>query len=170
MNTVPKMLIVDDDNTAIQLMTFKLRERFPNLEIDTRTTPNVEGNYDIYILDNDFAGNHAAGRLAHTIRIHNPGALVIAVSASLDVTTLKTLLNEGCYAACDKNSPCDEAMALDTIDRFLQLHAIQSAGLKSTGKSLTSIVREITQMLCQWNARLSHAKEEEAQSVPTGSR
>ena len=60
-----------------------------------------------------------AERLLNEIRVVNPDALVIAVSASLDADVLKSLLNLGCNGACDKSKLSDLEEMFRLVRRFI---------------------------------------------------
>lgn len=100
----PRALLCDDDPMALEHLELLLSARFPELEIETRTHPNVSGNFDFYFLDNDFDGQLLAGQLAREIRARDRAATVIAFSGRLDVGTLKRLINAGCDGVCEKGA------------------------------------------------------------------
>src|SRR5262249_17493069 len=97
-----RALLLDDDPYALEFLRAILAERYPGLDIDVRTEPDPTGEYDLYLLDDDFEGVRLAGKLARRIRAQRPEALILAFSASLDGQTLKDLLGAGCNGVCDK--------------------------------------------------------------------
>jgi DNA-binding NarL/FixJ family response regulator len=148
-----KALLLDDDPYALEFLRTILSERYPGLAIDIRTEPDPTGEYDIYLLDDDFEGLRLAGKLARRIRAQRPDALILAFSASLDRQTLKDLLGAGCNGVCDKRVPSDLPEMLAALDRCLaevvELRAEPPSDL--SGRYLLKTFRELFQA---WNQRL----------------
>jgi DNA-binding NarL/FixJ family response regulator len=114
-----KALLLDDDPYALEFLRAILSERYPGLEIHARSEPDPTGEYDVYLLDDDFEGVRLAGKLARRIRAQRPEALILAFSASLDDRTLKDLLGAGCNGVCDKRVPGDLPEMLEALDRCM---------------------------------------------------
>ncbi|MEQ1893295.1 MAG: response regulator [Planctomycetota bacterium] len=114
-----KALLLDDDPYALEFLRAILSERYPGLEIHARSEPDPTGEYDVYLLDDDFEGVRLAGKLARRIRAQRPEALILAFSASLDDRTLKDLLGAGCNGVCDKRVPSDLPEMLAALDRCM---------------------------------------------------
>jgi DNA-binding NarL/FixJ family response regulator len=114
-----KALLLDDDPYALEFLRAVLSERYPGLEIHARSEPDPTGEYDVYLLDDDFEGVRLAGKLARRIRAQRPEALILAFSASLDDKTLKDLLGAGCNGVCDKRVPSDLPEMLEALDRCM---------------------------------------------------
>ena len=89
-------LIVDDDLDAAEFLKFRLRQLNPDIGVEIRLQPDASGDFDMYFLDNDFAGMRLAAELAAAARRQRGDALIVAFSAFLDVQTLKQLINAGC--------------------------------------------------------------------------
>ena len=151
MSQTARALIVDDDPDAIAVLEYLLEQRFPQLEIDTRTTPDPEGAYNLFFIDNDFRGHCLAGPLAAAIRRRNPEALIIAFSARLNVGTLKALLKAGCDGACDKSDQRDIDDMLQIVRRYL---CREPEGGGDRDCSWSGTIRSITELLKEWNARI----------------
>lgn len=117
--TAMKALLLDDDPYALEFLRAILSERYPGLEIHARSEPDPTGEYDVYLLDDDFEGVRLAGKLARRIRAQRPEALILAFSASLDDKTLKDLLGAGCNGVCDKRVPSDLPEMLEALDRCM---------------------------------------------------
>lgn len=148
-----RALLLDDDPYALEFLRAVLSERYPGLAIDVRSEPDPTGEYDLYLLDDDFEGVRLAGRLARRIRAQRPEALILAFSASLDGQTLKELLGAGCNGVCDKRVPTDLPEMLEALDRCLEeLHA-QHAEAPSdlSGRYLVKTFRDLFRA---WNQRL----------------
>jgi len=148
-----KALLLDDDPYALEFLRAILSERYPGLAIDTRSEPDPTGEYDVYLLDDDFEGVRLAGKLARRIRAQRPGALILAFSASLDGATLKELLGAGCNGVCDKRVPGDLPEMLVALDRCIEELAErnQEPPADLSGRYLVKTFRELFR---QWNERL----------------
>ena len=148
-----KALLLDDDPYALEFLQAVLSERYPELQIHARSEPDPTGEYDVYLLDDDFEGVRLAGKLARRIRAQRPEALILAFSASLDGNTLKELLGAGCNGVCDKRVPTDLPEMLDALDRCIQeleeRHSEPPSDL--SGRYLVKTFRELFQA---WNRRL----------------
>jgi len=145
--TRPRALLVDDDPWALRWLAASLAARFPELEVVARDSPDVSGAFDLYLVDNDFAGRRLAGELAATIRRRRPGAFVMAVSSDLDRPTLKALVNAGCQGACVKSDAQEVEEALQAVGAYLQA--------RSRRGGVADALRAIEDLLVQWNGRLA---------------
>lgn len=152
-----KALLIDDDPMALDFLEWTLSSAFPRLEITRRETPDVSGEFDLYVLDNEFNGRPLAAELARQVRATAPGALVLAYSAHLDAGTLKALLAQGCSGACDKSDPSDMESALEVIDAYLNTST--RARPTAPAKGLLGAVRSVTQLLSSWNQRLDSSEQ-----------
>jgi len=148
-----KALLLDDDPYALEFLRAILSERYPGLAIDTRSEPDPTGEYDVYLLDDDFEGVRLAGKLARRIRAQRPAALILAFSASLDGATLKELLGAGCNGVCDKRVPGDLPEMLVALDRCMEEleERNQQPPADLSGRYLVKTFRELFR---QWNERL----------------
>jgi len=148
-----RVLLLDDDPYALEFLRAILSERYEGLRIDARSDPDPTGEYDIYLLDDDFEGVRLAGKLARRIRAQRPEALILAFSASLDGKTLKELLAAGCNGVCDKRVPGDLPEMLTALDRCLdELRARRSEPPSDlSGRYLVKTFRELFRA---WNRRL----------------
>lgn len=148
-----KALLLDDDPYALEFLRAILSERYPGLTIDARSEPDPTGEYDLYLLDDDFEGVRLAGKLARRIRAQRPEALILAFSASLDGQTLKDLLGAGCNGVCDKRVPADLPEMLAALDRCVEEFAQQRSERRSdlSGRYLVRTFRELFRA---WNQRL----------------
>jgi DNA-binding NarL/FixJ family response regulator len=151
-----RALILDDDEWALRLIRYVLEEGLPGVEIVERRTPDAHGEFDIYIVDNDFGGSRCAAEIVPSIRARRPAALVVAFSATLDRTTLKALLNAGCNSAFEKGRPND-LQALSQIvceyARSRPLHGETRRGVAESAKAIRELIHE-------WNVRLSRDEAE----------
>ena len=114
-----RALVVDDDPDASAWLAYRLNERFPELEIVCRESPDLSGEFDLYFIDNDFHGKSLAADLAAAIRAINPPALIVAFSARLDNKTLKLLVNAGCDGACEKTESQDVELMMRIVSAHL---------------------------------------------------
>ena len=148
-----KALLLDDDPYALEFLRAILSERYPGLEIHARSEPDPTGEYDVYLLDDDFEGVRLAGKLARRIRAQRPEALILAFSASLDDKTLKELLGAGCNGVCDKRVPGDLPEMLAALDRCLSELAREQEQPPSdlTTRYLVNTFRDLFRA---WNRRL----------------
>jgi DNA-binding NarL/FixJ family response regulator len=148
-----KALLLDDDPYALEFLRAILSERYPGLTVDARSEPDPTGEYDVYLLDDDFEGVRLAGKLARRIRAQRPEALILAFSASLDGGTLKELLGAGCNGVCDKRVPEDLPEMLSALDRCLtEIEERQSEPPSDlSGRYLVKTFRELFRA---WNERL----------------
>ena len=147
-----RALLLDDDPLFAAGFRRRFRLAFPDAVLETRTDPRVDGDFDLYFLDNQFEGEELAERLLNEVRVVNPGALVIAVSASLDADILKSLLNLGCNGACDKSKLSDLEEMFRLVRRFINNRKAEQPRHSRGG--LMSAIRSITDLLREWNARL----------------
>lgn len=159
----PRALLVDDDPMALEHLELVLSSRFPDLEITTRNGPDVSGAFDFYFLDNDFEGELLAGKLAREIRAANEGALVVAFSGTLDVETLKRLINAGCDGACEKGVAASWrpilAMVEERLGAMIDSHR-REAGAFGGVRHAAGSIRDLLE---EWNARPEEAPDESAQ-------
>lgn len=139
---------------ALSFLEFKLRQGLPPFECETRDQPNVDGQFDVYFLDNDFQGRRVAAELAQHIRQRRPGALIIAFSGTLDQQTLKKLINAGCSGACDKSVPSDLDDAIGVARQFIDKLKQQREAERPQRGGLVDAVRSIRGLLDSWNTRL----------------
>lgn len=156
----PRILLVDDDPMALSFLEFRLRGALPAFECETRTEPNIDGDYDVYFLDNDFQGRRVAAELASRIRREKPLALIIAFSGTLDQQTLKNLINAGCSGACDKSQPGDLDEALKVTKTYLEQLAQQRDREKPQRGGFTEAIRSIRGLLDSWNTRLDQQSKQ----------
>jgi len=154
-------LLLDDDEYALEFLRALLTDRYPGLEVETRLEPTSEGEHDLYFLDDDFEGVRLAGELARRIRKERPGAIILAMSASLDALTLKELLAAGCNGVCDKKVSSDLPEMLRTLDRCLdELEAQRSA----RPEGMLHTFRELFQ---EWNRRLEDQGQDRGSGTPS---
>ncbi len=148
------VLLVDDDPIILKLMSMRFKRRFPDFSIDIHEQPDSSGEYDIYILDNDFHGRALAGELAEQIKSRHPNSLVIAFSSALDTAALKKLINCGCSGAFDKSRPEEMERMMQLIERHVSAApATKNARHGSTLRVLDT-ARAISQLIHSWNRRL----------------
>jgi len=157
----PRALLVDDDPMAIDHLELLLTSRYPDLEITTRTTPDVSGSFDFYFLDNDFEGEMMAGQLAREIRARAPEALVVAFSGRLDIETLKRLINAGCDGAAEKGVPSSWrpilALVEERLAEMVDSHK-RAAGPFGGVRHAAGSIRDILE---DWNQRPDEERPEE---------
>jgi DNA-binding NarL/FixJ family response regulator len=153
-----RALLLDDDPFFAAGFRRRFRLAFPDVVLETRTEPRVEGNFDLYFLDNEFEGEVMAERLLNEVRVVSPDAVVIAVSASLDAAVLKSLLNLGCNGACDKSKASDLDEMFRMLRRIISHRQLEQSRRSSGG--LMSAIRSITDLLREWNARLDSKEKQ----------
>ena len=147
----PRALLVDDDEHALAHLELLLSSRFPQLDIHTRTDPDVSGGYEFYFIDNDFNGKHLASQLAAHIRQARPQSMIFAFSGVLNVETLKGLINEGCDGVCDKSDPKSWKEILDQIDAKLKQIVDRHAGDRHAFGGIRGSALSIQRLLRHWN-------------------
>ena len=152
MNDPSKVLIVDDDPDAAAWLECVLQQQFPDLEIVSRSRPDLSGAFDIYFIDNDFDGQSLAGDLATAIRSVNPDALIVAFSGKFDHRTLKQLVNSGCDGACEKSDLLDIEQMLRTVSAYLEQQQNPTPNRHAGG--LFGAIHSIRNLLAEWNRRL----------------
>ena len=157
-----RALILDDHVPTLNLLVHQLEEAFPDLVIETRTTPDPRGQFDLFLIDNNFGGRACAEALVRQIRAVHPTALVVAFSSTLNRRVLKALLNAGCSGVCDKSAPEDLA-SLTRMAR-VYLEELRASG-RGRGGGVVRAARAIRQLLEAWNRRfdleaLGHASAE----------
>jgi len=146
-----RTLILDDDEWALRLIRYVLEESLPGVEIEERQSPDISGDFDIYVVDNDFGGTRRAAEIVPSIREQSPDALVVAFSATLDRATLKTLLNAGCNAAFEKGRPDD----LDALSRVARDYLQSTRERSEPRRGVVESARVIRDLIQEWNERLS---------------
>ena len=144
-------LLVDDDVWSLRLLAGMLRQCFPDLRIETRVTPDINGEFDIYFIDNLIGGHFMAEKLVRSIREARPHALIIAVSATLSRETLKSLIAAGCNGACDKTVRADLPQAMEITQSYIEALIASPA---REGRGLRGVLSSIRGLLREWNARL----------------
>ena len=149
-------LLIDDDPSAVEYLSYLLHRELPQLKVTSRLNPDVGGRFDVYLIDNDFAGRRIAGQLTEEIRLRQPDALVIAFSASLDNSTLKELINAGCDAVADKANPDDHDMLLELIRRYGR--AYRSAQSRTASIKRQPIVDSIVSLIREWNTSYRNSR------------
>jgi DNA-binding NarL/FixJ family response regulator len=159
-------LVVDDDVWSLRLIKGLLRECFPELRVETRTEPDCEGEYDIFFVDDDFHGTRVAADLARQIRTQNPEALVIAYSANLDASTLKSLINAGCNGACDKSVSSDLPHAIEIVRAFIESKRVTDLPART---SFVETVRSVRDLIREWNSRLEAEDRNAAEAAEAAS-
>ena len=155
-----RALIVDDDKWALRLIRYVLEESIPDLEIEERQDPEISGEFDIYVVDNDFGGARRAAQIVPAIREENPNGLVVAFSATLDRSTLKTLLNAGCDAAFEKGRPDD----LEALSRVALEFAKTARNRSESDRGVVASARVIRDLIRAWNERLNHEERADHES------
>lgn len=114
-----RVLIVDDDVFAAGMMRAMLAQ-VRCLHIEVRETADPTGEYDVFLIDNEFDGIPLAAAMAYRIRRANPRALIIAFSSTLDAATLKGLIRARCDGVCDKSDATDFPAALKLVQRYAE--------------------------------------------------
>lgn len=150
----PRALLVDDDIDALEHLEIVLTSRFPDLEIEKRTAPDVSGEaFDFYFIDNDFGGEAQGAELASRARSLVSDACVFAFSGTLDTGALKGLINAGCDGVCEKGDPRSWRPMLNRIERRLgelaethQRRAGSFGGVRSAASSIHGLLED-------WNDR-----------------
>ena len=94
----PSFMIVDDDTIVTTVIQAHLQKHFPHATIKAVNAPIIEPGHDVYFIDNDFGGLHLATSLIMQIREIEPQALVLALSTTLSLHSLRKLVNQGCNA------------------------------------------------------------------------
>ena len=138
----------------LNLLSIRLKKRFPELQVDTQLQPLASSAYDIYILDNDFEGHPLAAELAEQIKQAQPDSLVVALSGTLSTETLKRLLNCGCDGAFDKGLQSD----IDQLFRLIQSYIDDAAHISKDRRkhraSVLDTAQAIAGLIRDWNRRL----------------
>lgn len=151
-----RALVLDDEPFSQEILCTLLGHEIPGMEIEGRTEPDPKGEFDIYIIDNDFGGVAMAAELARTIRAQQPTSLVLAFSGTLDAMTLKELINAGCDGVCDKSVDTDLPIALDIVRKYVDslVSEPDPASALPSGGGLFGAIRSISDLLREWNTRL----------------
>ena len=168
MKAMPSALLLDDDPNVLNVMSLRLSQRFPGLRLECRHTPNPSGDYDVFLLDNDFYGDRLAADLAEEIRRRCPHSLIIAFSSVLDTDALKRLINCGCSGAFDKGKPADIERMLALIESHLAAENRKNMTDDRDGRRSAGTVRAISELIREWNSRLA-AQESPDPSLPVDS-
>ncbi len=154
MKMSPAALVLDDDPVVLKLLSLRLKRRFPELNVECHTQPVAVGVYDVYILDNEFHGRPLAADLAEHIKRQQPQSLVLALSGTLDVGTLKRLINCGCAGAFDKNAPADIEALMTSIADYLDDSSFTTFRASRPRARVGDTARAIAALIRDWNRRL----------------
>ncbi|CAN5140915.1 hypothetical protein BH10PLA2_BH10PLA2_26800 [soil metagenome] len=147
-----KVLLMDDDVWFSRAFEARFHAAFPDVELKTTTAPKVAPGYSVYFVDNDFNGKAHAGDLARQIRALDLDVLIIAISGSLDATTLKTLINLGCNGAFDKSSPNSLLEVFAVVQKYFEARNAQDQE-KNKRRGFVSTISSIASLLTEWNRR-----------------
>lgn len=142
------VLVVDDDIFSLAMIREELLTGIPGVDVTCRENADLSGDFDVFLIDNDFHGSPLAVSLTEQLRLRCPNALVIVFSSSLTRDCLKALLNAGCDAVAEKAEPRDRAMALDLVKRFIEARARPSTSAR------VPVLAAAAQLLREWNRRL----------------
>lgn len=153
MDFMTRVLIVDDDEDAARFLEYRLRQVCTDWQIVVRNVPDVSGEFDIYVLDNDFRGQRIAARLVQEIRRRHEDSLVVAFSGVLDTETLKQLVNAGCDHVCEKHRQNEIKQLLEMMVAFVGTQA-EKQNTVSKERGLVKTIQSITSLLREWNRRL----------------
>lgn len=155
-NERKKILLLDDDPAALRFLEYKLKLTMPEVDCEARLQPEVDGDFDIYFIDNEFEGQRIAAQLADQIRSLKPSAVIIAYSATLDRDTLKHLMRAGCTKACDKSEPTELDATLDVLRRQVEEMQRRQNATRPRGPlgSIIHGLRTLTGLFESWNTRL----------------
>jgi len=155
LDTTLNALILDDDAWMLKILEVRLKNACPNINVVKREVADLTGDFDVYLIDNDFSGTRQAEQLAAQIRMKRPDALVIAISSTLDAATLRRLINLGCDGACDKSDPAE----FDAVLQVVALHQrvmTQKRHATAPATSFANSLASLADLLRQWNSRLSN--------------
>jgi hypothetical protein len=147
-----KVLLMDDDVWFSRAFEARFKAAFPDVELKTTTEPKVEPGFSVYFVDNDFNGKAHAGDLAKQIRALDLDALIIAISGSLDASTLKTLINLGCNGAFDKSSPNSLMEVFAVVQKYFEARNA-AAQERNKRRGFVSTISSIASLLTEWNRR-----------------
>ncbi len=159
----PRALLVDDDRHALDHLELLLTSRFPELEVETRTRPDISGAFDFYFLDNDFDGQRLAANLAGRVRAERPGVTIVAFSGVLDVETLKHLINVGCDGVCDKEEPQSWRPILELVES--RLASMEARHRHAVFGGVRNAAFSIQRLLADWNQRSAASAEARREKV-----
>lgn len=148
------VLIVDDDRFCSAMLRAQWLLAMPDSAVVCREEADVTGDFDVYLLDNNFHGSELAVQLTRQARLQSPEALIIAFSSSLDRACLKGLLNAGCDAVAEKTDPADRVMVLELGRRFREARDADARPARDP-----SVLAGALQLLKQWNRRLELSKD-----------
>jgi len=153
----PRALLVDDDKDALEHLEIVLTSRFPDLEIEKRTSPDVRdidgASFDFYFLDNDFDGEACGAALAAEVRAQARDATIFAFSGTLGIDALKGLINAGCDGVCEKGDPKSWRPMLSTIEKRLSEMANEHQRRAGSFGGVRSAAHSIQGLLEDWNER-----------------
>ena len=153
-----RALLIDDDPWALRLLSVHFLERLPGVELTLRQSADLSGDYDIYCLANDIAGEATALQAVREARAANPRALVIVLSASITREELKRLTHMGCDGVFDKGDEADRDAMLDILTRY-------RAAARGPRKRFGGAVSAIRGLLSEWNRRLDAEDAASAQEA-----
>lgn len=149
-----RILILDDDPWAAQMLAARVCAARPDAEVQARTRPDVTGDFDVCFIDNDFDGRPMAAALARQVRAARPDALLIAFSGTLSADLLRELINTGCDGVADKTRPEE----LDAVLRIVDGHVRRLRRPERSSGGLGSAIRGVAELLREWNTRLDRSE------------
>ena len=57
LDTTLNALILDDDAWMLKILEARLKNACPNINVVKREVADLTGDFDVYLIDNDFSGN-----------------------------------------------------------------------------------------------------------------
>ena len=149
----PKILVLDDDPIVTTIISQHLKVTFPTATVSVSNRPVVEPGFNIYFIDNDFDGEQMAASLLDDVRECAPHALVVAMSTTLNLDDLQSLVNRGCNVVYNKRRPQDSKDAQEVIEKYISI--LEESHLQKRKTDFIDLLRSIKELLKQWNQRLS---------------
>lgn len=149
----PRILVLDDDPVVTRIIGHHLKVTFPDCEVSVTNKPQIAPGYNVYFIDNDFDGKYLAKDLLSEVRQLAPHALVVALSSTLTIDDLQTLVNRGCNAVYSKQNPHRSEEAKEVIHQYLSILR-EREQVKDTYGFL-DLLHSMKALLSQWNQRLS---------------
>jgi DNA-binding NarL/FixJ family response regulator len=151
------VLIVDDDPLCSTMLRTKWLSAMPDSVVACRHEADVSGEFDVYLIDNNFHGHPLAVQLTRQARLGSPSSLIVVFSSDVDRKCLKGLLNAGCDAVAEKTNEEDLKMLLDLGRRYRQAREHQLAEDRPS-RGRRSSLHAAAELLKQWNRRLELSK------------
>lgn len=98
------LLIIEDSPPDLFILLHKLRLTLPNTHIQTSTSLNVKGEFDVIVTDLNLVGEAYGPEIVRTLTRKHPNTPIIGFSGIGNETVAKEYVSQGLYECFDKSN------------------------------------------------------------------